>query len=593
MPLKTLSPLPAWFGYMRISLFERGHRPPWTAEIDAVLADLKDLNRSTEEDFLAIGGKLMTFLSDSRQLHDGIVSLTGLGSGEQAELACDALGSVRLFVGDMLGRCENGGRTLLVLQAGADRIRRGFSSFGKIVLSFRMAAIAARIEVAHLASSQQNLENLADDVTSCSDGIRERVARILAVAADFDSRIAETLREVSSFEAIQMRELPSLLAAVDADVCLFQTRRQKTTEGSLKLAAELDSVARELGAVATSIQFHDITRQQIEHVIDALQAVIGKARKGPISSADASMVRLQKRQLESAAASFGRSTAKINRDLETITARVTEMAASGNRVDCSGDGEQDTFLDGMRRRFAAIARAVAELHSLELGTRTVVADLRETSRGLGSAVSELQSIEAQLGHISINAVVSACRIGARGNGLEVIAGVIRELKMESASRSTDAGDALGLIASAIVSLTGNQVPEASDDSAAVLLGNLASRVSDLQKAGATGIEAAARVGTLAENLRASLVAARDHFEIGQLFAATVDRCCKALDEVASQAPPAPFSDGAAVEDMAADRYTMETERKVHRALANGEANLPFDEEPEILSDACEEEVEFF
>lgn len=301
MPLKTRSRLSAWLDFMRTSLFHLAHRsPPWTAEVGAVVADLQNLNRATEEDFLAIGGKLMTFLSDSRQLHDGIAGLTGLGSGEQAERACHALGSVRLFVGEMQGRAESGGRTLLVLQAGADRIRRGFSSFGKIVLSFRMAAIAAKIEVADLAFSQQNLESLADDVSSCSDGIRERVAGILAVASDFDSRIAETLREISSFEVIQMRELPSLLAAVDADVRLFQTRQRKTVEGSLKLAAELDSVARELGAVATSIQFHDITRQQTEHVIEALQVLIRKAPKGAISSPDAALVRLQRRQLENA-----------------------------------------------------------------------------------------------------------------------------------------------------------------------------------------------------------------------------------------------------------------------------------------------------
>src|ERR1019366_768407 len=130
---------------------------------------------------------------------------TAIVSGEQAQNACTTFLSVRRYIEQTQRHAKEGGRALLILKAGADRIRQGFSSFGKIASSFRILAIQARIEAANLSTSQLNLKNLADDVRSCGDGIRERADAVLRAAADFDSRIASTLREVSRFETIQLQ----------------------------------------------------------------------------------------------------------------------------------------------------------------------------------------------------------------------------------------------------------------------------------------------------------------------------------------------------------------------------------------------------
>jgi hypothetical protein len=574
----------------------QSHNQSWIDDVRGVIAELEKLNRATETGFLAVGGNLMAFLSASRQLHADIAGLTALVSGEHAQHACNTLVSVRSYVQETQRRSEEGARALLTLKAGADRIRRGFSTFDEIASSFRMIAILARIEVAHLATSQQNLKNLADDVLSCSGVIGERAGRVLEVATDFDSRTASTLREVSRVEAIQEQELPSLLAAVDADMEVFQARQVETMNVSSKLAAELDSVARELGAVAVSIQFHDITRQQVEHVISALEGLLRDTPDGGLSCSGGNLVRLQKAQLQSAASAFGRSTKRIDRDLEGIAARVGEMAAAGNRIHSPDHSERDSFLGDMQRRFAAIARAVTELNSAERGARAVVADLQTTSQKLNVAVNEVQSIESQLGRISLNAVISASHIGAQGDALVVIAIAIKDLRTESALRSGDAKAALGSIGDAIASLAGDDLaavsPENNDASVAMLIEDIETRVGGLESASASGACAAANVAAQADKLCANLQEARDRFGIGRLFAAIAGSCCDLLDNAASQAPPSQASDAPLVE-IPEGRYTMEAERDVHRAMTMGISQVPFEGDPGISSAECMEDVEFF
>ncbi len=569
----------------------------WADDLREVIADLRKLNGSTETDFLAIGGKLMAFLSASRGLHTEIARLTALVSGEEVQHACDSLVSVRRYVREIQLRSAEGAQPVRLIQAGAERIRRGFSTFGEIATSFRITAILARIEVAHLTTSQQNLKNLADDVLVCSDSIGARAEGVLEVSVTFDARIGSTLREVARIEGIQLHDLPSLLAAVDADVEIFQARQRETADISAKLAAELEAVTRDLGAVATSIQFHDITRQQVEHVIEALDRLVPGDPSSPLSSSAADLIRLQKAHLQNAAAAFAASTGRIDNDLAGISRRVDKMAAATTTISGGSQGpdnshkENDSSLFGMEGRVSAIAGAVTQLDSLARTTRTNVADLRGVSHGLDEAVNEVQLIESQLGRISINAVISANHIGAPGEALIAIAGAIRELRAQSVSRSVDAKEALHSIGTAIDHLAGGDVATAGDSAASALLEDLNTRVADLQAARCSSAVSSANIAALALSLCGDLQEARGHIAIGALFAETADHCRGLLDAVVSRAElPDHASDTQFLDEEHRKRYTMQAEHDVHAALVGGTAYNPLAENALPAGDG---DVEFF
>jgi hypothetical protein len=587
----TVARLHACVHFVQTAVSPRSRSRAWIGEVRGVIAELEKLNQTTEASFLAVGGNLMDFLSASRQLHADIGGLTALVSGERTRQACNTLTSVRRHVREIQNRCAHGGRALLALQSSAGNIRRGFSTLGKIALSFHIAAILARIETAHLSLSQQDLGNLADEVRSCSDGIEERGEQILDAAAHFDARITTSLVEVSRLDAIQRKELPALLAEVDADLATFEARQRDAACASSSLAADLDSVGRDLGAIATSIQFHDITRQQLEHVIEALSGLVRDTARGTILPSGASLAKLQKAQLKSAAAAFAQSAQKIDRDLDSIAARVGEMAGASQRILGVDNREKNSFLDDMQGRFATILRAVGEAHSWERTTRSIIAELEKLSYRLRASVTEVQAIELQLSRISINAAISASHIGAPGEPLNVVAGSMQMLQMECASRSRDAAVDLDSIGESIASLTDGGVHSADADSSAVLVAGLRNSLDELGTASVSSADAAACVAKLAGALCGNLQAARGYAGIGLMFVETVSRCCDVLDRVAARAQPVWLHGlrkfhAPVIEDE--QRYTMQAERDVH------------DAETGVVSQSCEappsdsaDDVEFF
>jgi hypothetical protein len=562
----------------------------WMNQVGGVIANLKKLNESTESGFVSVGSKLMAFLSASRQLHSDIGSLTAMVSGEQARQACDALVSVRGYVQEVGRNSENGGRALLALQASAASIHRGFSTLGKIAMSFHVTAMVARIETARLALSQQDLGSLADEVRSCSAGIQARADQVLDAAVAFDSRIASTLREVLRLGEIQERELPALLAEVNQDLERFEAQQREAARASTKLAADLDAVTKDLGEIATSIQFHDITRQQVEHVIEALAVLLHDAPKRAISPSGAALVQLQKAQLRSASASFVRSAQTIDRDLEGIAHRVEAMATASTSVLGSDPQrldplKKDTFLSDIHNRFAGVLRAVGELNAVEQSTRAIVSELKELNQRLRASVKEVLAIELQLARISVNAALSASHMGSPGEPLGVVAAAMQALQQECAMRSRAAEADLDAIGNAIQFLSNGGAPK---DCSAAIVDHLNARMAGLQSASTVSNRAASAVIVLAGTLGRKIQEARDHSRVGPLFAETVNRCCDALDRASAHPQAGWFFSEPALEHSLEERYTMQAEREIHTAATNGQAG----EVPVEASEECGE-VEFF
>ena len=542
----------------------------WKSELTSVVADLKAINHDTEEGFMGVSSRLGEFLLDSRKLHAEIDALTAMMAGEQAQDAGRALESVRNRAQVIERRSTEGLDALRTLQGAAARIRTGFSSFEKIALSFHITAVLARIETAHISASldqsHQDLGNLAGEVLTSSKAIQDRAKQILEAATGFDKRVAEALGAISSFESLQLRQLPELLSAVDADLQAVESRRHAAISISSAIGADLTSLIADLNRVATSVQFHDITRQQIEHVYESLEALLAKAPAGALSPEGAELIRLQRAQLLSAARSFSESATRIERDLQGVAAHAARMADASRTILGSDNGA--SFLGEMRRRFETILSALEDFRRQEGSTVAVIAELANVTGELRQSISELRSLEFQLGRIALNAAISASHLGTVAAPLNVVASAMQSLQLECSARSSDAESAMEAITEA-ARRVGNRDAE-EEAGGAGLTEELKRRVDELDAANGSSEAAAAAVSQIAQALLEKLTDARARMSVIGRFQTTVDSCVAAFERIANEARPVWALRRPEVALPDANHYTMEAERHVHQAVATGD-----------------------
>ncbi len=131
----------------------------------------------------------------------------------------------------------------------------------------------------------------------------------LAAASLLDQGIQSALLSCSELRARQLMELPALLASVTSSLTSFEERQERVREGSAHQAVQHREVCNAIDNLVMSIQFHDITRQQIQHVTDALQQLSSESGPGRLNQAALTpnaqaVLSLESSQLSSAARSF-------------------------------------------------------------------------------------------------------------------------------------------------------------------------------------------------------------------------------------------------------------------------------------------------
>jgi hypothetical protein len=564
---------------------KRSGAPSWTLDLARVVEDLREMNRVTEADFLAVGEKLMGFLSAARQMRADISQLANFISGDSGERACGTLARVLHHSLEMKERVEEASRALGGMGRSAAALQRCFAGFHEIGLFFQVAATLGRVETARLGGSESGLGHLAAEVRSCTETIQARVEDALQSAAGLQRRIDLAIRRVSERDLQQLQTLPSLVGAVEDALTAFRSRQERANVTSESLSREFAGFSEAIHGLVEAIQFHDITRQQAEHVIEALDRVLRDSRnRGPTarpSPAEAAVAGLQRQQLLGAAKTFASSVQRIRQELAEAAARGQEMEAEAKTLlGLVAEDQQSSFFAGMERCFAGVLKAVESCAAVEEDATGTTADLQRATGGLQSCLDDIRMIWLQVNRLALNAAIEAIHLGPVAEPLSVVAGSLQNLYAAADRRSDETSDSLAALRGAILSLVpapaqfpASTTPPVSQS----MVGDLRTSLAELGASSERSLACSRQISGVTANLCADVRTASDSFTAGKLVEETMRRSCDILESIAALCQPGPDRATGGLDHLAA-RYTMQAERDVHARTADPDLPAGSDEE---------------
>ncbi len=530
----------------------------WNAGIQNVIADLESLNRSTERDFLAVGEKLMEFRGCARRIAADMAALAGLTSGEHGRNAAQALECVLEHSRAIRARIEASGDSLENVRALARRVRQSFSGLTHAVATFRTLCTLTRIETSRLGATSAGFADLAEEVRPLSESIQASGELVLAAAATLDQGVEKALRNAVTLREQQLRELPELIAAVREGMQAFTAQQQRAAEATVRQAAQYEELGAAVNDLVRSIQFHDITRQQIEHVMEALRPLSGGAPPGR------SLVALQSSQLQSAGRVFASAVEGIERDLDAVADRLESMAEASLLFTGGSGHEHDSFFVRMEGCFSAVLQAVAACDAADAGMPATVRTIEELAARMRTSIAEIGSVEIRIQQIAINATIRSAHIGAGGDPLSVIAGVMQKMVADSAGKTQDAAGALAAIGDAARRLSDGEDRQQQAGEACQFLRHA---ILEMHSASELSYSRVQQIVETRARLAADIHALRSGFTAGVLVAGVLQRACRELERIAALLPADP--EGAPSLEQLAGRYTMQTERDVHQLALQG------------------------
>jgi methyl-accepting chemotaxis protein len=363
------------------------------------------------------------------------------------------------------------------------------------------------------------------------------------------------------------------------------------------VAVRWEKISKDIGGVVTSVQFHDITRQRIEHARDALDAVLGNltaARNGwgGVGTA-ADTCELQVAQLRHASDELVAAVEKIMKNLGDIAGNATEIAVETQAVAgiAGGDGEK-SFLRELEKEISALIEALSDYIAMNRESVTALGRITATVGDMSVFVKEIDTIGIEMKMIALNACVHAAHIGEEGMALGVLANSIQQLSDETSRRITAVEENLRDIIATAGDLSDG------DDDENFLKGRrveaLRALIQPLEELDGEIVSLAARIdrtgAALTEDIEKTISGITVHERIAGVIG---DVSCDMEDVAAGLRASLPAGEHAAgkgqhLEKLAA-MYTMQQERDVHSAVTVSQSAfspgpIAADGDPEEKSD---------
>jgi len=546
-----------------------GSRPAaWIGCVEQVIADLSSLSESTEQDFLTIGGKLREFRQTVNLVSADLAALTDLISGEQGSHASQALADALARSKEMEAQAAEVSGALRTIREAAGLVRSGLAESSGRVAVFRTLAVLTRIETARLGSMGAGFGNLADEVKSMAESIRTGVESALETAARQIRPVENALQNATDLQARESTDVSSVILDVLGSLQSLRDKQQAVQESSVRLASQYVAVSDSVGKMVVSIQFHDITRQQVEHVIETLRHVCSECGSGNRSlfpnRRTAAILALQASQLTDAGEKLAASVERIGQNLEGVAARVNEMAAESESLfGHSQDGQNSFFLE-MERCCTVILNTVGSCADLEAEIQATADRLREILRQMRSSVEQVRSTEDQMRRMALNAGIRAAHLGPPGDALGVLAGALQEQGIEIGRNFENAFEALNSMNAAAGRLSMGAGGRHGQET---VQRRMRATIEELHSSDERSLARIAQIRTAGARLSEEVSTIRGAFSAGRSFADVVSRSCASLMEIGSQANSAPAADGAEADNLGLDdlvkRYTMQAEHTVH------------------------------
>ncbi|HTW65963.1 MAG TPA: hypothetical protein VME17_15160 [Bryobacteraceae bacterium] len=532
-----------------------------------IIRDLEELNRSTEKDFLQVGEKLIEIRAAVQQISSQTEVWRETISGQAGHEVCRALEAMLEHSRGVDARIAQSGETLAGVLDLSSRLRQAFAGLPNTVAVFRTICTLTRIETTRLSSSGVDFGNLAEEVTPLSERIQSSGEGVLNTAKELDRGVQSAMRKGADLQASELKDLHAIAGRVLTSLNSFQEQRQRARDASANQAAQYAAVCEGIDDLVRSIQFHDITRQQVEHVINTLRQL---SLHGDVRAT----LKLQESQLAEAARAFAASVTSIERDLAGIAVRLGEMATASRELMGISSGSQESFFVNMEESLTSILEAAGACGKTQVEMQSLARELETLVHRMLESVGEIRGTEINIERIAINAMIRATQIGGSGNALNVVAEVMLRLAFDSNKNTEDVAQALESMLQAVDG-HGDAADRDELGDPQGIYDQMRTAIRELhassESSGARGQEIAALGARLAEDVSA----AGNNFAVGRVFEAAVGRARSALAGLGAQCMPSRLerdTEATARQlDQVAKTYTMQRQRDIHESVITGTA----------------------
>ncbi|PLX94842.1 MAG: hypothetical protein C0621_04820 [Desulfuromonas sp.] len=403
-------------------------------QLGRMVSALQGLGATTETEFLRISQWLSDFHRRGSEVEKQASAMTEMIGGGAIGGVVDSfsglLDDLRETVGDAMSQSSGSRDALQDFRERLWRLQAPLNGFSKIVKTLQALGFSTRVESAQVSVDEENLVVLADSLKGLATTINKKTDQVCSTLESLDElnlRAGDVLGEMESRDLEEVQR--SFMQATDLVGDLAQQQMQGR-EHADELARHSRKMALSISEVVSSVQYHDITRQQIEHVCTALvnlRRELSQPGKDPDHDSVATTCRVQAAQLQNSREIFDRAVQQIVDGLGELVTSITAIAQQTSQLASSTDLQQGGIHREIEEILDRVRQALAEYVRTSEETTSAVDAVSGTVTEMTELLEQIERIGTEMKLVAFNAGIQAVHSRERGAALAVIADSIAQL----------------------------------------------------------------------------------------------------------------------------------------------------------------------
>ncbi len=242
----------------------------WLEILARIKDNIRHFNKLTEQEFLTIGGKIQKYHTDSTEITKTALATTENLSGSEVDNSIKGLNKIMKEFNNFLESSESKiAKSVKVTQdilSTIGEINGALSGFKKIVKYLRIFGISTKIESARLTREVTNFSDSAENVNKLCELIKLKYSHIKTKLTSIFILLDESSTKIQNLSENQKNKTSTALAKIKSNLDFLSEKPVMSSGSGKEILKMSEKLSTDIGEIVVSMQYHDITRQKLEHI---------------------------------------------------------------------------------------------------------------------------------------------------------------------------------------------------------------------------------------------------------------------------------------------------------------------------------------
>lgn len=394
---------------------------------------LKEITENTETEFINLGTDLEKFYSASEEISCLAEKSAELFAGEKISSIIE---KINVFLEKLETLFKNLNIEAENMYSGFESISSGFAKvqevlpyFGKDIKNLNSLQILTRIAVARLQHKESDFISLADDISGLTEKIKEKKDNISKGITNLNSIVKNTVKEIENLYKGENRKADSIISSISENFEIMKEDYSENKTRADQIHSKFTEISSSIGSIVSSLQFHDITRQRTEHVLEALEKIESIIENDIYEKySEASVIsNIQTAQLQDAGNSLYNAGEDIVINLQNIIENTEEVSGIIKGMTEQDGKKEKSVIYEVEENLEFLFKAVDETHEYSDKLLEHMSKIKESIDSISVWMYDINDIGYDIQLLALNARIRAAQLGLEGRELGVIAEEIQNL----------------------------------------------------------------------------------------------------------------------------------------------------------------------